>query len=404
MNRYRQDFSVLNRRIGGRPVVYFDNACMSLRPDPVVDAIGRYYHEHPGCHGRTDHHFGRATTRAYDRARKLVRKYIGARGEEECIFVRNATEGINLVAGILPLGEGDAILCSDIEHNSNLLPWQGLRLRRGVEHRIFTTNDDTSFSMDAFMEALDGRVKLVSVVHTSNLSGTTFPVADIIREAHRKGALVLVDAAQSVLCEDVDVRGWDADFLVFSGHKTLGPTGTGVLYGKAELLRRLPCHLLGGETITDTTYSDFTLADIPDKYEAGLQNYAGVIGLGAAVEYVMKVGRKRIRQQVAALNQAATEGLLRLDGVRIIGPENSRARTGILNFMVAGMKAEDISRLLNENANIMVRLGKHCVHSWYNARKLPHSVRASFSFYNSLAEAELFARTMQDLVRFFKLG
>ena len=403
MNRYRGDFPVLERRIGGRPVVYLDNACVSLRPTVVVDAISRYYLEHPGCHGRTDHHFGRETTRAIDQARRRVQRYIGAGHPEEIVFLRNTTEGINLIANTFAWRSGDAVLCSDVEHNSNLLPWQGLR-HRGVEHRIFPTRPDTSFDMDAFREHLDGTVKLVSVLHSSNLSGVTFPIGDIIREAHRVGARVLVDAAQSMLHQDIDVVALDADFLVFSGHKVLGPSGTGVLYGKQDLLRSLPPFLRGGETVTDTTYHAATLADIPDRFEAGLQDDAGAIGLGAAVQYLMGVGKKAIRAETTALNEAATAGLSGLDGALVIGPPEATARGGILNFTLAGMNDGDLSRLLNENANIMVRQGKHCVHSWYNARSLPGSVRASFSFYNSQDEVDLLVRTLRDLVRFFRVG
>ena len=401
VRKIRGDFPILSRRINGKRVVYFDNACMSLRPTAVVEALNAYYLEYSGCHGRGDHHFGAATTRAYAAARESVRQYIGARRSSEILFVRNTTEGINIVANVLPFKPGDAVLCSDIEHNSNLLPWQVLRQKKGVEHRIFPTAPDTTFDWDSFRRKLDGRVKLVAIPHTSNLSGVTFPVKDIVQEAHRAGALVLVDAAQGMLYRDIDVQELDADFLAFSGHKMLGPTGSGVLYVRESLLKTLPCFLVGGETVVDTTYTDFTLGDPPDRFEAGLQDYAGAIGLAAAIGYLDSVGGPAIRKQVHELNSLATEELSKTKGITLIGPRDSGRRTGILNFCVEGMDPADVAYLFNQGANIMTRSGKHCVHSWYNARGLSGSVRASFSFYNTPEEVEFFVWTLRDIIRLY---
>lgn len=399
--KIRGDFPILSRRINDRSVVYFDNACMSLRPKAVVEAINGYYLEYSGCAGREAHHFGATTTRAYASAREAVQQYIGARRSSEILFVRNTTEGINIVANILPFKPGDAVLCSDIEHNSNLLPWQILRQRKGVDHRIFHTAPDTTFDWDSFRRKLDGSVKLVAIPHTSNLSGVTFPVKDIIREAHRVGALVLIDAAQGMLYRDIDVQELDADFLAFSGHKMLGPTGSGVLYAKEALLKTLPCFLVGGETVLDTTYTDFTLGDAPDRFEAGLQDYAGAIGLAAAISYLDSIGGKAIKKQVHELNSLATEELSKTKGIKLIGPRDPGQRTGILNFCVEGMAPSDVSYLLNQGANIMTRSGRHCVHSWYNARGLSGSIRASFSFYNTPEEVEFFVWTLRDIIRLY---
>jgi len=397
----RDDFPALSQRINGKQIVYLDNACMSLRPKPVIDAITSYYYEYSGCHGRVDHYFGTATTRAYESARETVRKHIGAGSSSEVIFIRNTTEGVNFIANTLYLKQGDAVLCSDLEHNSNLLPWLALRDRANIEHRIFDTADDTSFDMDSFLKKLDSRVKLVSVLLTSNLTGVTFPIREIIRESHRAGALVLIDAAQGALYHDIDVKDLDVDFMVFSGHKIVGPTGTGVLYVKERLLSELPCFLFGGETVVDTTYTGFTLGNIPNRHEAGLQDYAGVIGLGAAIQFLHGIGTGFIRKQINKLNAMATEELAKTKGVKVIGPADPGKRAGILNFYVEGMASSDISYLLNKSANIMTRSGRHCVHSWYNARKIPDSVRASFSFYNTPEEVEFFVWTLRDIIRFY---
>jgi cysteine desulfurase/selenocysteine lyase len=402
--RLRADFPALAQRIHDKPVVYLDNACMSLRPQVVLDAMTAYYTQFPGCHGRVDHYFGTATTKAYRGARESVQGFLGARQPSEIRFTRNTTESINIIANVIGLQPGDAVVSSDLEHNSNLLPWLALRQRAGVEHRIVPTAPDTTFDLDAFRARLDGRVKLVSVLHSSNLSGVTFPIADIVAEAHRVGALVLVDAAQGMLHGDLDVRALDVDFLAFSGHKVLGPTGTGVLYVKEELLKDLPCFLFGGETVQDSTYEGFTLGLPPDRYEAGLQDYAGAIGLGAALDYVREVGTRSIARQIARLNARATDALAKTRGVTILGPADAARRGGVLNLLVEGVDAGDVAYLLNKHANIMTRSGKHCVHSWYNARKVPNSLRASFSFYNTPEEVDFFVWTLRDIMRFFAVN
>jgi len=401
--RIRDQFPALARRFNNKPVVYFDNACSSLRPRPVIDALTSYYENSAGCHGRVDHHFGQETTLAYNCARSQVQEYIGALLPSEVVFLRNTTEAINLVANVFPLSAGDVVLTSDLEHNSNLLPWQALRDRKGIEHRIFKTRTDTSFDRDSFIEALDNGVKLVSVLLSSNLSGVSFPIKEIIDRAHAVGARVLVDAAQGILYKDVNVQALDVDFMAFSGHKLLGPTGTGVLYIKQELLEELPNFLMGGETVTDTTYTGYTLGGAPDRFEAGLQDYAGAVGLGAACMYLSEIGKPFIRERIARLNGEATEELRCIDRVKVIGPADPVNRGGILNFTVDNMNAHDVAYLLNKS-NIMVRAGKHCVHSWYNARECAESVRASFSFYNTPEEVDFFCWTMRDIVRMYGKG
>ncbi len=399
LRKLRDDFPILERSVNGRPAVYLDNACMALRPEPVIRAIEGYYREYSGCHGRAQHAFGTATTAAFEDARRTARDFLGAADATEILFTRNTTEAINLVARGLSWRPGDVVLSSDLEHNSNLLPWQDLTQRAGVEHRIVPTRADTSFDMAAFRQRLDRGVKLVSILHTSNLTGVSFPIAEITREAHRVGALVLVDAAQGSLGHDIDVLELGVDLLALSGHKAMGPTGTGVLYARKDVQERLQGMLLGGETVTDTTYTGRTLGPAPYRYEAGLQNYAGIIGLGAALSYIDGVGPARIAKRMAELNRIATDQLAKLDRVQILGPADPALRSGLFTFRLRGIAASDVAWLLSTGANIMTRAGKHCVHAWYNARGEEPAVRASFAFYNSPEEVDFFCWTVKDILR-----
>jgi len=402
VNKIREDFRPLQLKVNKKPLIYFDNACMTLKPNQVVEAMNDYYYNYPGCHGRTFHRFGRLTTEKYKESRKIIGDFFGAGKAEEIIFVRNTTEGINLVARSLKLEEGDVVLTSNTEHNSNLLPWQYLKLQKKIEHRIVKLNDDLTFNMDNFVEALDDRVKLVSLGHCSNLSGACIPAEEIIQLAHKKGALVMLDGAQSVAHHKINVKDMDVDFFVVSFHKLLGPTGIGALYGKESHLNKMPPFLLGGETVNDTTYNSFALAPLPDKFEAGLQNYAGAIGAAAAVRYIQKLSYKDIFDHITSLNERITEKILTLPDVSIIGPKEPRDRAGILNFVIKGMRALEVAHILDESNNIMVRAGVHCVHSWYNAFKVPHSLRASFYIYNTEEEVDVFFENLKNIVRFFK--
>jgi len=403
VERLRRDFPPLQETSRGRPVVYFDNACMTLKPTPVLDAMQAYYRTSPGCHGRSNHLFGRRTTEAYDGARKRLQRFLGAARPHEVIFTRNATEAINLVASGLGLGVGDVVLTSDVEHNSNLLPWQRLAKRSGVRHRVVPGRPDTTFDLDAYAGLLrEGGVKLVSVLHTSNLSGVTFPVDDVVELAHRHGAQVLLDAAQAPLTHALDVKRWGVDYLALSAHKMLGPTGFGLLYARADRQAGLEPLLVGGETVQDTTYVSSEPAPAPDRFEAGLQDYAGAVGAAAAADYVQKLDPAAIRRHVVALNARATHALLALDRVQLVGPADPALRGSVLTFVAEGMRSEDLARVLDEGAGIMVRFGKHCVHSWFNARKVPDTVRVSFGPYNTPDEVDLFVEHVTRVLRHFR--
>jgi len=399
IQKIRQDFPLLNEKTNRRPVVYFDNACQSLRPQSVINAINKYYLEFPACGGRSVHHLAERVTHECEETRTIIAKFINALSKEEIIFTRNTTEGINLVANSLGLKKGDVVLISDKEHNSNLIPWQMLVKRQGTEIRTIPSNEDSTFNLEEYKKNLDGRVKLVALGMTSNLDGVTIPADEIIKPAHKNGSLVLLDAAQTIPHQNVDVRTLDVDFLAFSGHKMLGPSGTGVLYGKYGLLEKLDPFLVGGETVSSSTYSSCQFLPPPEKFEAGLQDYAGIIGLGEAAKYLQAIGFKTIQEQEMHLNEFVTQEISNLPRLNIIGPSNPQLRGGIVSFYLQGVDSHQIALMLDQMADVLVRSGQHCVHSWFNAHAIPGSVRASFYFYNTLAEAELFVSQLKKIAK-----
>ncbi len=397
--RIREDFPILQKQIKGRGIVYFDNACMSLRPEPVIQAVDGYYRELSACAGRSAHFLARATTEKVADARATVAKFVGAARSEEIIFCRNTTEAINLVAHSLDLKPGDTVALSDKEHNSNLIPWLWLAKKIGIKIRIVPSKNDNSFDLEALKTALADGVKLVSLSSTSNLDGTSIPTREVVRLAHSAGALVLLDAAQTVPHRRINVRELGVDFLAFSGHKILGPSGTGVLYGKFELLDKLEPFILGGSTVSGSTYDNFTLLPPPEKFEAGLQDYAGIIGLGAAVKYLEKLDFDAITAHELELNRFISAAISRYPQVAILGPTEPEKRGSIISFTCQGLDHHQIAVTLNEMTNIMIRSGQHCVHSWFAARKIPGSARASLYFYNTMEEAELFAASFDKIMK-----
>ena len=399
ISRFRNDFPLLQQTIKGMPVAYFDNACQTLRPQSVIDAINSYYLESSACSGRSMHQLAVRVTRACDNARSILATFINAAKKEEIVFTRNTTEGINLVAHSLDFKQGDVVLISDKEHNSNLIPWQQLVKKQGVVLTIVPTHSDNTFDMQAFEKMLDKRVKLVSLGFTSNLDGVTYPAAEIIKKAHANGSLVLLDAAQAIPHRKVDVKALGVDFLAFSGHKMLGPSGTGVLYGKYKLLEALEPFMTGGDTVSISTYDSCTFLPPPEKFEAGLQDYAGMIGLGAAAQYLQKVGFDAIQKQEHALNAFITTALQKIPKLHIIGPADPALRGGIVSFYIDGIDSHQIALTLDRVANITLRSGQHCVHSWFGSRGISGSVRASLYFYNTLQEAELFIQNLEKVLK-----
>lgn len=382
------DFPILFKPDGQRAMAYLDSACQSLRPVQVTQAIQRYYEISQACSGRSMHRLGTAVTSMVDESRVQVAKFINARRKDEVIFTRNTTEGINLIANTLRLKAGDIVLISDKEHNSNLIPWQKAAKDKGVIYKIVPSLPDNTFNLEAYQNHFEGNVKLVSMTAMSNLDGVANPTQEIIKIAHNNGALVLLDGAQSVPHLHTDVQALDVDFLAFSGHKMCGPSGTGVLYGKYALLQELDTFLVGGDTVANSTYDSCEFLPPPEKFEAGLQDYAGILGLGEATRYLEKVGFNKIQQVEHELNTIITEGIQSIPGLHFIGPSNPILRNAIVCFYIDGLDSHRIALMLDQMAAVMVRSGMHCVHSWFNARKLQGSIRASLYFYNTLEDAE----------------
>lgn len=392
LEKIREDFPILHKKINGKPIIYFDNACMSLKPRQVVTAMNEYFEEYPACVGRSSHKLSNTATERYTEARKKVADFINAK-HNEIVFTKNTTESLNLVANSLGLKKGDVVITTDKEHNSNLVPWQLLRERRGIVHKVVMSKEDGTVDMDMLEKMMNDNVKLVSMVHTSNIDGSTIPAKEIAKIAHDHGALVMLDGAQSVPHKKTDVKKIDADFLAFSGHKMLGPS-IGVLYGKYHLLEGLEPFMVGGDTVEFTTYESHKLLKPPEKFEAGLQNYAGAIGLGAATEYLNRIGMENIERHEHELNKYIMALIGNIDGIEIIASNG-----GIISFNIKGMNFHDVALMLDETANIAVRSGQHCVHSWFNANKIMGSVRASFYLYNTTSEGEVFIDSLKKIVK-----
>jgi len=396
--KIRKDFPIFDKNINGKPVVYFDSACMSLKPRQVIEAMNEYYFDYPACAGRSSHRLGEMATKKVREARQTIAQFINARSEKEIIFTKNTTESINLVANSLDLKAGDLVLTTDKEHNSNLVPWQVLSSKKGIRHKVVGSDADGTFDLEKYKKMVKG-AKLVSVVHTSNLDGTTIPAKEIIKIAHENGALVLLDAAQSIPHQEINVRDLDVDFLAFSGHKMLGPTGTGVLYGKYQLLEKLEPFLVGGDTVEYSTYKEHKMLLPPEKFEAGLQDYAGIIGLGVAVKYLQLVGFDYIKNHELKLNKYISDELSKIPKIKIIGPADPALRSGIISFYIEGMNMNQIAVMLDNMSNIMIRSGRHCVHSWFEARGIINSARVSLYFYNTMKEAEIFIESIKKITQ-----
>ena len=394
---YRDDFPILQTR---KPPIYFDNACQTLRPQKVINALLAYLRDYPACAGRSMHHLAARVEQEVQTARAKLAKFLGSKTPQEIIFTRNTTEGINLLANSFAWENGDQVIIGDKEHNSNLVPWLRLAQKKKIKLLICHSNNDGTFSLDNFRQLLEqnSQVRLVSLGLTSNLDGVSIPDKKIVQLAHQKHALVHFDGAQAVPHQSINVNKLDTDFLSFSGHKMLAPSGMGVFYGKAKLLQTLQPFMVGGDTVAATTYHSVEFLPAPEKFEAGLQDYAGIIGLAAAVDYLQQVGMKQIQQTELAINQYLTTQCGQIEGLRLLGPADPKLRGGIFSFYLPGIDCHQIAMLLDKTFNIAVRSGQHCVHSWFAQKKITGSVRASFYFYNTLDEAEQFAQALRKVI------
>jgi cysteine desulfurase / selenocysteine lyase len=397
-DRFRGDFPALRSAPGRTVPVYLDSACMSLVPTPVLRAMESYYRDFPGCAGRSLHRFAEEVGRRYEGARAVYAKWLGRRDPSGIVFVRNATEAINLVAQGLTYRPGDRVLVTDREHNSNLIVWQRLAAERGIRLETLRLPDDGTFDSDAFESALAQGVRVVSFFHTSNLDGRSLPVREITERAHDRGAVVLFDGCQAAPHLKLDLDALGVDFYAVSAHKMLGPTGIGVLAAAPGPVAELRPLLLGGETVEWSTLTGHALRPPPHRFEAGLQNYAGVIGAHAALDYLAGVGPEEIADQQAALNRRVTSALAGQPRVAPLGPSDPDERPSIFAFSLDGIDPHDAALFLDEGHDVMVRSGMHCVHSWYERRGLSGNVRASFYLYNDRRDADALVAGLTELL------
>jgi cysteine desulfurase/selenocysteine lyase len=398
--RVREDFPILGRTVHGQPLIYFDNAATTQKPQAVLDALLHYYsHDNANIH-RAVHLLSERATRGYEEARRKVCGFLHAAEPREIIFVRGATEGINLVAqswGRVNLRAGDEIILSAMEHHSNIVPWQMLCEQTGAVLRVAPIGDDGAFLLDEYEKLLNERTRLVSVVHVSNALGTIAPVRRIIELAHAHNALVLLDGAQSAPHLTIDVQELDCDFFVMSGHKIYGPTGIGALYGKAKLLESMPPYQGGGDMIKSVTFAQTTYADVPAKFEAGTPHIAGAIGLGAALDYIESIGRERIAAYEESLLHYAAERMREIPGVRSIGTAPHKA--AVLSFVIdePPISSLDIGTKLDLEG-IAVRTGHHCCQPVMDRFDIPGTTRISFALYNTTAEIDVFLDALRNLI------
>ena len=401
VEKIREDFPVLRQKIHGKPLVYLDNAATSQKPQSVIDAIVKFYTVDCANIHRGVHELSQRSTAAYEETRAKTKRFLNARTKSEIIFVRGTTEGINLVAYSWGRGNvraGDEIVITGLEHHSNIVPWQILCEEKGAKLRVIPIDDSGELILEEYEKLLGPRTRMVAIGHVSNALGTINPVRKIIEMAHRAGAVTLVDGAQAVPHMKVDVQALDADFYAFSGHKVFGPTGIGVLYGKSKLLNAMPPYQGGGDMIRTVTFEKTTYNDLPYKFEAGTPDIAGGIGLGAALDYVARIGIEKIAAYEHELLLYGTEALSRIPGLRIIG--TAREKAAVLSFVIEGIHPHDIGTVLDRQG-IAVRTGHHCAQPVMDRYQVPATTRASLAFYNTFGEIDALARGLEKVKEIF---
>jgi cysteine desulfurase/selenocysteine lyase len=402
VNKIRRDFPILGEKIYGKPLTYLDNAATTQKPQVVIDTLAQYYSKENANIHRGIFCLSEQATKRYKTARHKVQEFIGAASDKEIIFVRGTTEAINLAAhcyGRAFLKKGDEVLITHMEHHSNIVPWQMLAEEAGIRLKVAPINDQGELIFEEFKKLLTDKVKFVSVVHISNALGTINPVKEIVRLAHEKGVPVLVDGAQAVAHTPVNVRDLDCDFYAFSGHKLLGPTGIGVLYGKKELLEKMPPYQGGGDMIRSVAFEKTTYNDLPYKFEAGTPHIAGVIGLGAAIDYIRAIGLGRIEAYEQELLKYGTGKLLEVPGLRIIG--TAKHKSAILSFVLGEAHAHDIGTILDRQG-IAIRAGHHCAMPVMQRFNVPATTRASLAFYNTREEIDRLVLALREVTEVFR--
>ena len=393
INKIRADFPILTQKVNGKPLVYFDNGATSQKPKVVIDAIVKYYEEINANIHRGVHTLSQLATDAYEVSRGKIQNHINAKFPHEVIFTSGTTHGINAIANGFAsiLKAGDEVMVSALEHHSNIVPWQMLCEKTGAKLVVIPMNDEGELFLSEFDKLLSDKTKIVTVNHISNALGTLNPIKYIIDKAHQFGAAVLIDGAQAVPHLRPNVQELDCDFYVFSGHKICGPTGTGILYGKEEWLRKLPPYQGGGEMIATVSFEKTTYADLPHKFEAGTPNIAGGIVLGTAIDYLNEVGFENIQAYEHELLVYATSKLLQIEGLRIFG--TAKEKTSVISFNIDGIHPYDIGTIIDK-LGIAVRTGHHCAQPIMDFYKIPGTIRASFAFYNSKEEIDIFVEAV----------
>jgi cysteine desulfurase/selenocysteine lyase len=399
--KIRRDFPALDQMVHGKPLVYLDNAATSQKPQVVLDAINRYYRAGNANIHRGVHYLSEQATQEYEGAREKVRRFLNAASTKEIIFVRGATEGINLVAstfGRRRVRAGDEILISAMEHHSNIVPWQLLCEEKGAKLRVIPISDRGEIILEEYRKLLSERTRLVAVTHVSNALGTVNPVREMIADAHRRSIPVLLDGAQAVPHFRVDVRDLDCDFYVLSGHKMFGPTGVGVLYGKETILEEMPPYQGGGDMIKSVTFERTIFNDLPYRFEAGTPHIAGGIGLGAAIDYLERLDWQGLSEYEGDLLDYATEVLSSVNKVRIIGTATEKA--GVISFVIEGVHPHDVGTVLDQEG-IAVRTGHHCAQPVMQRYSIPATARASFALYNTQEEVDMLVAGVHKVIEIF---
>ena len=383
----RKDFPILDQEINGAPLAYLDNAASTQKPKAVIEAIGNYYNkDHSNVH-RGVHTLSVRATELYEQSRSKIAQFINSNSSNEIVFTRGTTESINILASSLSksINKGDEILISTMEHHSNIVPWQELSLKTGANLKVIPINELGEIKLDHLEGMLNDQTKLISITHTSNTLGTINPIKEIIKMAHLKDTKVIIDGAQAIAHQNIDVQDLDCDFYAFSGHKLYGPTGIGVLYGKENLLNELPPYQFGGEMIIKVTFEDTSYNSLPYKFEAGTPNIAGSIGLGSAIDYLESIPFDLCQQHEMSLHNYALEKLKSVDGLQLIG--ESSEKSPIISFIIENIHPHDIGTILNQKG-VAVRTGHHCTMPLMDYFSIAGTIRASFSFYNTIQEID----------------
>lgn len=410
IEKIREDFPILKRKVsGGKSLVYLDNAATTQKPLAVINAIHDYYMNYNSNIHRAVHQLAEEATLEFEKTREKVAEFINARSTEEIVFTRNATEAINLVAyswGRTNVKKEDRIVITELEHHSNIVPWQILTSEKGAKLEYVGTDDNGFLKLQEYMNYLESskkkKVKLVSVSHMSNVLGTIVPVNDMIKMSHEKGIPVLIDAAQSVPHMPVDVQKMDCDFMAFSAHKMLGPTGVGILYVKKEILEKMPPFIGGGDMIKEVHKYETRYNDLPYKFEGGTPNIADVIGFSAAIDYLNKLGMDKVREHEVELTEYALDIITKVKGVTLYGPRNTEDRGGVISFNIGDIHPHDLATIMNDHG-VAIRSGHHCAQVLMERLDVAATSRASFYIYNTKEEIDIFVSALGEARRLFKI-